>query len=124
MNKSAKVFVAFANGYLCGFTSALQFPHPKIKNVYRLHRTVIFPDYQGVGIGSILTDSVAQMYIDDGKSIISTSSNPAIINSRKNSSKWIITHIGRNAGGQSGLKMKTSSSRITCSFKFIGDGKV
>lgn len=131
LNKSAKVFVAFANGYLCGFTSALQFPHPKIKNVYRLHRTVIFPDYQGVGIGSILTNNVAQMYIDDGKSIISTSSNPAIINARKNSSKWIITHIGRASVGSSSGKIQnknkkgsTSSNRITCSFRFIGDGKV
>jgi len=123
-NNAAMVFIATLNDDICGFCSALPFPHPKLKNYWKGHRTVILPDYQGIGIGSILSNNVAEILKSEGKGFISTSSNPAFINSRKKSKKWIITRIGRTSSGSGKIQNKnkigsTSSNRITVSFKYI-----
>ena len=127
-NKSARVFLCLCNGHLCGMCAVLSFPHPKRKNTWKEHRTVIFPDYQGIGIGSRFTNEIAELFKQENKSFISTSSNPAFIHSRKNDSKWIVTKIGRqNTGSNSGKihkKGSTSSKRITASFEYIGHEQI
>ena len=128
-NNAARVFVATLNGELCAFTSILSFPHPHISNAYRLHRTVVLPDYQGLGIGATLTTYVAQLYKDNGKRVITTTSNPARIAGLKCSKKWIATHVGRNSTNSATGKMQnkktrktfTSCARITASFEYIGN---
>ena len=124
-NNAARVFIATVNVDICGFCSVLPFPHPKLKNHYKEHRTVIFPDYQGAGIGHLMSNTVAEILKNNQKEFISTSSNPAFINSRKNDKKWIITRIGRLSSGGGKIQNKnkkdsTSSNRITVSFKYIG----
>lgn len=115
------------NGNLAGFCAVLPFPHPKRKNTWKGHRTVVFPDYQGVGIGRAFTNFVAQKYKNEGKRYISTTSNPAMIFARKKDKNWRTTHIGRlKTGGTTGMmqtilkKGSTSSARITVSFEYIG----
>lgn len=126
-NNAARVFIATVDDNICGFCSVLPFPHPKLKNHWKGHRTVILPDYQGIGIGHLLSNNVAEILKTDGKGFISTCSNPAFINSRKNDKKWIVTRIGRTSIGSSRGKVQnknkkgsTSSNRITVSFKYIG----
>ena len=124
-NNSARVFVATLNDNICGFCSVLPFPHPILKNHYKEHRTVIMPDYQGIGLGSILSNNVANILKEIGKGFISTSSNPSFINARQKDKKWIITRIGRTSSGSGKIQNKnkknsTSSNRITVSFKYIG----
>ena len=129
-NNAARVFVATLNGQLCAFTSMLPFPHPKKKNFWKEHRTVVLPDFQGLGIGLILCNYVAQLFVNDGKGVITTTSNPAKIVSLKNSPLWITTRIGRaSSGSVSGriqnkfVKGSTSCARITASFEYIGKPK-
>ena len=123
-NNAARCFLLFVDDVLAGFSSVLPFPHPKLKKAYREHRTVLFPDFQGVGLGSILSDFVAQKITDEGKIFLSTTTNPAFINYRAKSPKWIATRKGR-AGAQgktSGRQnMKNSKSRVTVSFRYIGN---
>jgi ABC-type dipeptide/oligopeptide/nickel transport system ATPase subunit len=126
-NNAARVFISTVNGNICGFSSVLSFPHPVLKNHWKEHRTVVLPDYQGIGLGHLLSNNVAIILKKDGKGFISTSSNPAFINSRKNDKNWIVTRIGRTSSGSGSGKIQnknkrnsTSSNRITFSFKFIG----
>lgn len=126
-NKAARTFVMTLNDELCGFCAILPFPHPIRKNTWKEHRTVIFPDYQGIGLGHILSNNIAQIILDNKKSFISTSSNPAFINARKNDSKWKITRKGRTSNGSSNGKIQnknkkgsTSSNRLTVSFEYVG----
>ena len=121
------MYVALCNGELCGLCAVLPFPHPILKNAYKEHRTVILPDYQGVGIGTAFTDYIAQHYKDNGKIFISTTSSPSMIHSRVNNTKWITTRIGRSSSGSGSGKIQnknkkgsTSCNRITMSFKYIG----
>lgn len=118
-NKAAKVFVAEVDGNICGFCATLPFPSPVVKKTWREHRTVVLPDYQGVGIGGRMTEFVAEHMKQIGYSFISTTSNPAMINARVKSEKWIATHHGRKTGKNTGMKhMISSINRITVSFKY------
>jgi GNAT superfamily N-acetyltransferase len=121
-NYAAKVIVCTANGQLCGFASALPFPHPKRKHTWREHRTVVFPDFQGVGIGGALNSFIAQTFIDEGRCYISTTSNPAMIASRIKNPAWRMTRKGRLSGGMRTAKLKGtfSTNRITSSFEYVG----
>lgn len=125
-NKAARVFIATCNGDLCALCAVLPFPHPKKKNTWKGHRTVVFPDFQGVGIGSAFTDTIAQMFADEGKTYISTTSNPAMIFARAHSPNWRTTRIGRAGRGSldgtihnKTVKGSTSANRITVSFEYI-----
>lgn len=125
-NKAARVFIATCNGDLCAFCAVLPFPHPIKRNTWKGHRSVVFPDYQGVGIGSAVTDAIAQMYADEGKTYISTTSNPAMIHARAHSSKWRTTSIGRKSRGSKtghiqniNKRGSSSAARITVSFEYI-----
>jgi energy-coupling factor transporter ATP-binding protein EcfA2 len=126
-NNAARVFILCINQQIAGFSSVLPFPHPKLKNHWKEHRTVMFPDYQGIGLGHKLSNSVAEILKLNGKGFISTSSNPAFIYARSKDKNWIITRKGRSGTGSDKGKIQnknkkgsTSSSRITVSFKYIG----
>lgn len=126
-NEAARVFLCSCNGELAGFCATLPFPHPRKKNTWKLHRTIIFPDYQGIGLGTMLSDFVAHKLKENGKCCITTLSNPALIFSRKKNKNWICTRIGRmGTGSEKGLiqnkhiKGSSSAQRITASFEYIG----
>ena len=120
---SSKSYCAFIDEKPVAFCSITRFVHGKVKNAMRGHRTVVLPDYQGLGIGVSLSDFVADLVLKSGERFISTTSSPAMIFFRKKSSKWRCTHIGRCAPGSgSGEMSKTSSSsnRLTSSWEYIG----
>jgi len=124
-NNAAKVFLLFVNDELCGFCSVLPFPHPKLKDHWKEHRTVVLPDYQGIGLGNRLSNEVAEIMKTNNKGFISTSSNPAFIVSRAKDPRWIVTRKGRTSSGSGKIQNKnkkgsTSSNRITVSFKYVG----
>lgn len=127
-NKAAHVYVCTIDGNIAGMCAVLPFPHPRLKRTWKEHRTVVLPDYQGIGIGSLLTDSVAQMYLDEGKNFVTTTSNPAFIHARCKSPKWIATcKSGRKSKGSVTGKIQnkykegsSSNDRITVSFKYKG----
>ena len=104
-NIAAKVFICFANDNLCGFCAALPSPLPKIKNVYREHRTVVLPDFQDVGIGHKFSNWVAEYFIKHGKRYISTTSNPALIHARCKDAKWVMKEMPKR-------KSKPSKSSV------------
>lgn len=126
-NNAARVFIATVNDIVCGYCSVLPFPHPFKKGFWREHRTVILPDYQGIGLGHLLSNNVAEILKESGKGFLSTTSAPSLIMNRKKDKKWAITRIGRvNVPTGTGLlhnkhnKDSTSANRITVSFQYIG----
>lgn len=121
INKASRCFVATLNGEICAFNSVLPFPHPIVKNVWREHRLVVLPDYQGIGLGMKISNITGNILKKGGKDYISTTSNPKLIHARSMSSMWKITRFGRVHGGtRTSVIKKTSSNRITASFKYIG----
>ena len=73
---------------MIGFSSALAFPSGSFTNAWREHRTVILPDYQGMGFGVRLSDAVAEMFIRSGCRYFSKTAHPRMGEYRENSASW------------------------------------
>lgn len=92
INKSAMCFCYVWNEQLVGFTSALPLPSGMFKNAYRGHRTVVLPDFQGLGIGLKISEFMAGIFKNNGKKMYCKTINPAIGEGRNNhSDMWVKT---------------------------------
>jgi GNAT superfamily N-acetyltransferase len=121
-NRPAQCFAAFIDKTPVAFTSILHFVHPRVPNAKREHRTVVLPDYQGVGIGTAIRNAVAEHVTRQGLRYITVLSHPALIASMKRDPKWRCTNVGRQIGrhmGIVGMNDTLSSHRITTSWEFI-----
>lgn len=112
------------NDELCAFSAILPFPHPIRKNTYKGHRTVIIPDYQGIGLSKILRNFIGEELKKNGKSFITTTSSLALIQSMKKDYNWRCTRIGRTSSGSGKIQNKnkkdsTSNARITTSWEYL-----
>lgn len=87
-NKAARCFVAFYQGQPVALQAVIATMHPKVKHLYRGHRAVCLPDYQGVGIGNALITYVASAYKALGNRILSTTASPALNASRTRDARW------------------------------------
>jgi len=117
-NNAASVFIGFVNNKPAAFISIQHFPHPKVKNIKRVHRLVVLPDYQGIGIGVLLLNKIGELYKQQKNRYTIVTSAPSLINNLKKSTIWALKHIGRNSAHRSKEKIKTGSeNRITASFE-------
>ena len=107
INTSARCWVARWNGVDIGFASALAFPNGHFRNAWREHRTVIMPDFQGLGIGPRLSDCVARMFVDDGCRYFSKTAHPRLGAYRDLSPLW----RGTSRNGDSRHDYKTSTRK-------------
>ena len=123
LNVAAHTYVCFANGHLAGFCSILPQPHPIRKNIWRLHRSVVLPDYQGIGIASAMRACIAEDFKRRGIDVCTVTSNRAMIQSMKTSPLWKCVSIGRKQTRSGAISLPhQSGKRITASFEYIGKG--
>jgi len=119
-NNAAHVYLATVNDEIAGFLSVLHFPHPKVKNIKKVHRLVILPDYQGAGFGIKFLEEIGKNYIKEKYRYNIVTSSPSLIYALKKSNKWITTRFGRTSSQSKGAtvgNMQTSKNRITASFE-------
>lgn len=128
INKSAKCWIAIWDGVPVGFAAAIAFPNGNFKKAYRGHRTVILPDYQGLGLGSRLSDAVGQMFIESGFRYFSKTAHPRLGEYRDSSPKWRATsknrkrrqdYTGSTKTKEDGHKMR-HKDRLCYSHEYIG----
>jgi len=91
----------------------------------REHRTVVLPDYQGLGIGNRLSEFCASIWRGLGYGTFSTTSHPAMIRYRSRSPHWKRLRLRmtspswrpeeRRAG-----KRTTSADRLIGGFQYVG----
>lgn len=102
LHKGCRAYLAtadFGEGeQIVGFSSSLPQPSGFFKNGYREHRTVILPDFQGIGLGPKISDAVAQIHLDEGKRFFSRTAHPRFGLYRERSPLWRGTsHNGRTS---------------------------
>lgn len=117
-----------AHKYICeidndpvAWCSVLHFPHPKIKNMKRIHRIVVKPDYQGIGLGSIFMTEIAKKYKKQKMRVSLVTSSPAFIGGLQKNKNWIMTRKPsrlQNTAKTGMLAGTTSDARITATFEF------
>lgn len=118
-NNAARVFVCTINDEICGFCSILHFPHATAKNIKKVHRLVILPDYQGLSIGIKFLNEVGKIIINEKNRYTITTSSPSLIFGLKKEKDWICTSNGRkkaHKGSINGLNLG-SSNRYTTSWE-------
>lgn len=86
MHSGARCFGLWANGRLAAFSATL--PFPGVRGLLRLSRTVTLPDWQGLGLGHVLTDALGAAYKATGRRVRSYPSHPAYIRARDRSPHW------------------------------------
>lgn len=126
-NNASTVYYAEINGIIAGFISILHFPHPIVKNMVKVHRLVVKPDYQGLGVGGRLLDFIAEEYRINKKRVSMVTSAPSLIQSLAKSKLWVCVRKGRTSKGSGSgsihnknKKGSTSNNRITVSFEYVG----
>jgi energy-coupling factor transporter ATP-binding protein EcfA2/GNAT superfamily N-acetyltransferase len=128
LNKSAKCFVAFWQGVPVAFTAVLPFvgrENPRMGKLWRESRTVCLPDYQGVGIGSRMSESLGAIIKAVGGRWSSTTSHPAMIGHRNRSGLWRLlrkTGFTKPRDTRAGFASRRagSTARLSCGFEYVG----
>lgn len=123
LNTSARIYLATLEGQPAAMTAVLAFPHPQVKNMWKGHRTVVLPDFQGIGLGNKLSEHVGDLLLADGKRFTSVTSHPAMIHYRAKSLKWKMTREPSRVakvGVSSTKSMNKSGNRLTASFEYMG----
>jgi len=128
LNSTARCWLATWDGVLVAFASALPFPNGNFKNGWRGHRTVVLPDFQGLGIGVRLSDSVGRIFLEAGCRYFSKTVHPRMGAYRDASPLWRATSKNRKARPDYSETRKTKEDghkmrhvdRVAYSHEFIG----
>jgi GNAT superfamily N-acetyltransferase len=88
INKSGNSWVAVHKGKPIAMTSVIAFPSGNWKDGWRGHRTVVLPEFQGMGVGAAISDAVAEHIVSTGARYFSKTSHPAFGEHRNKSKKW------------------------------------
>jgi GNAT superfamily N-acetyltransferase len=120
IHTAAISFVGMIDDRPIVFGSAVHFPHPTVRDMYRGHRTVVLPDYQGVGIGNRFTEMIASLFRERGYRYSVVFSHPAMIRHCARSPLWKLTRRQGTVAPSGSGEMNHSDGRWTAAFEYVG----
>lgn len=123
LGRSARCYVGTVDGTAAAMVATIHYPQQQRGLIFREHRLVVLPDYQGIGVGGRLSDAVAAMMVGaTGRPYFSLTSHPALVRSRlKRPASWRCVRRGGTANKPYGTGQAASSrERLTSSFEFVG----
>jgi ABC-type lipoprotein export system ATPase subunit/GNAT superfamily N-acetyltransferase len=97
ISKSAHYYVLLLGDKPIGFHAAIHSTNRDIHSYWRGHRTVILPEFQGMGIGTAFSDAVAKIYVDRGLRYFSKTAHPSFGEHREKSDLWRPTSMNRKS---------------------------
>lgn len=122
LHRGAKCYIATVSGEPAGFCASMQ--AMGFKGMRRIHRLVVLPDFQGLGIGGRLLDAVAGHEAETARVRIRTS-HPSLIRSLKKRPSWRAANVSKGVNvahsgtlGRKSGKLVGSEGRVTVSFEF------
>ena len=123
--KPAQQYVGIMDGKLVCHTGVIQ--APLRKGFKQVHRLVVLPDYQGIGIGTRFISFIAEEYKKQDLTMKLITTTPAIRFSLDKSQDWTLTRSGcvQPSGNNKYMKHwvnSQSSKRITYTYVYGKDG--
>ena len=91
INKASNCFIGEINGQPVVFHASMSMPGRDVKHAFRGHRLVVLPDYQGLGIGTMVSDLIGQAYIEKGCRYFEKTANPRLGEYHDRSPLWKAT---------------------------------
>ena len=122
INPSAQMYLALVDKQPAAICAVLTMVHPKVQNARRISRIVTLPDYQGVGIGNTLLDTIAGAYKANNQKMYIATSHPAMIHALNKNKQWAMNRKPSrvNPPGKNNTQKAASGSRVTASFTYAG----
>ena len=123
LNKAFNLLLFEWNGKPVGIVVYKSQPTGAVPNGYGLSRTVILPDYQGMGIGSKISEFTASILVNKGKRVFTKTVNPALGEYRDRSSVFRPTSKNRKIRKDSNTdKAGKRLARASYCYEYIGEG--
>lgn len=98
LHKAARCFVLFADGRPASFVGILHQPHAQVDDIKRISRIVTLPDWQGIGLGMCLADTLGAAYKATGIRLRNYPAHPSFIRAHDKSKNW---HMEKKPGNYS-----------------------
>lgn len=119
------MFCAYLDNELVAMCSVL--PQPGVLNgdAWRIHRLVVLPDYQGLGIEVKLLEFVCDLFKYHNKTIYLKTSHTKLIKYMSKSSKWFGSEKLKRSVEEGGLLKgrKQNFNRLMASFKYTKESE-
>jgi len=97
MSRSVHCYVGLIGDKPVAFHAAIHSTNRDIHSYWRGHRTVVLPEFQGLGIGTAFSDAIAQLYVDHGMRYFSKTAHPSFGEHREKSPLWRPTSTNRKS---------------------------
>jgi len=138
MSRSVHCYVGLLGDKPIAFHAAIHSTNRDIHSYWRGHRTVVLPEFQGMGIGTAFSDAIAQIYVDRGLRYFSKTAHPSFGEHRQNSPLWRATSTNlksrlgsyllkdgtaRKMPGYGGTTTARDAGRVCYSHEYIGPKK-
>jgi ABC-type lipoprotein export system ATPase subunit len=135
ISRSAHYYVLLLGDKPIGFHAAIHSTNRDIHSYWRGHRTVILPEFQGMGIGTAFSDAVAEIYVSRGYRYFSKTAHPSFGEHRQKSPLWRATSTNlksrlgsyllkdgtaRKMPGYGGTTTARDAGRLCYSHEYIG----
>ena len=120
----AQEFTAYINEKPVAFCAFISYPHNQHRHMKMIHRIVVLPDYQGIGIAQRLLNFVCNwIKTNTNADYISlvTSLNGFAKSIYKNKYFRLVSQGRKNLNDKKSLNKSSSAGRNTYSFKYIGE---
>jgi len=137
MSRSVHCYVGLLGDKPIAFHAAIHSTNRDIHSYWRGHRTVVLPEFQGIGIGTRFSDAIAEMYVSRGMRYFSKTAHPSFGEHREKSPLWRATSTNKksrlgsyllkdgsirpmkNYGGNAQIALR-DAGRICYSHEYIG----
>jgi len=138
MSRSVHCYVGLIGDKPVAFHAAIHSTNRDIHSYWRGHRTVVLPEFQGMGIGTAFSDAIAQIYVDRGMRYFSKTAHPSFGEHRQKSPLWRATSTNlksrlgsyllkdgtaRKMPGYGGTTTARDAGRVCYSHEYIGPKK-
>jgi energy-coupling factor transporter ATP-binding protein EcfA2 len=135
MSRSVHCYVLLLGDKPIGFHAAIHSTNRDIHSYWRGHRTVILPEFQGMGIGTAFSDAIAEIYVGRGLRYFSKTAHPSFGEHRQKSPLWRATSTNlksrlgsyllkdgtaRTMPGYGGTTTARDAGRVCYSHEYIG----
>jgi len=125
LNIAANIYTAYWKDRLVAMCAILPQPGVADGQAWRIHRIVVLPDFQGLGVGTRFMNMLGDLYNHHGKILYIRTSHTKLIHYLMRNEKWYGDGKLKKSnpeGGQLASKNKSMSlTRKSASFKYVQD---
>ena len=117
LSAATRCFLVVWEGHPVAFCSTVSLIGRK--NRRRISRIVTLPDYQGIGIGMKVLETVADLHREEGHRVNLTASHPAVLAHCRRSPRWRAIQV-KKTGSRGFANYRGSIGRAVVSFEYVG----